>query len=146
METIKYRPVRTVIFRLYSAIKVNASLTIDFLYSTSTSSLSLLGYSSVAVLQPQLSELIMSFFYKLLHAKLFPPSYPTASFAGKTVLVTGGNCGLGFEAAIKLVTLGATTVILACQNPKKGEAAVAEMERRMCRVGVLRSWELDMNN
>ena len=88
----------------------------------------------------------MSFFYKLLHAKLFPPSNPTASFAGKTVLVTGGNYGLGFEAAIKFVTLGATTVILACRNPKNGEAAVAEMERRTGRVGVLRwSWELDMN-
>lgn len=74
------------------------------------------------------------------------PAFISDSLAGKTVLVTGGNCGLGFEAAIKLVTLGATTVILACQNPKKEEAAVAEMERRMGRVGVLRSWELDMNN
>ena len=87
----------------------------------------------------------MSFFYILLHAKLFPPSNPTASFAGKTVLVTDGNCGLGFEAAIKFITLGAATVILACRNPKNGEAAIAEMERRTGRVGVLRSWELDMN-
>ena len=128
-------------------MKVNVSLTTDSLYSTSTSWLSLLGYSSVAMLQPPyLSEVIMSFFYKLLHAKFFPPSNPTASFAGNTVLVTGGNCGLGFQAAIKFVTLGAATMILACRNPKNGEAAVAEMERRTGRVGVLRSWELDMTS
>ena len=88
----------------------------------------------------------MSFFYNLLHAKLFPPANPTASFAGKIVLVTGANCGLGFEAATKFVTLGATTVILACRNPKKGEAAVAAIEQRTGITGVLRSWELDMNS
>ena len=88
----------------------------------------------------------MSFFYNLLHAKLFPPVNPTVSFAGKVVLVTGANCGLGFEAATKFVTLGATTIILACRNPKKGEAAVAAIEQRTGITGVLWSWELDMNS
>lgn len=88
----------------------------------------------------------MSFFYNLLHAKFFPPSDPTVSFAGKTVLVTGGNCGLGFEAALKFVTLGAKNVVLACRSLEKGDAAVADIEKRTGRKGVLRSWQLDMNS
>ena len=88
----------------------------------------------------------MAFFYNLLHAKFFPPSNPTVSFAGKTVLVTGGNCGLGFEAALKFVTLGAKTVVLACRSPEKGNAAAAAIEKRTGRTGVLRSWKLDMNS
>ncbi|KAK4157708.1 hypothetical protein C8A00DRAFT_29392 [Chaetomidium leptoderma] len=35
-----------------------------------------------------------------------PPADPTVSFAGKTVLVTGANTGLGLEAAVKYATLG----------------------------------------
>ncbi|MCJ1455032.1 hypothetical protein MMC28_005386 [Mycoblastus sanguinarius] len=88
----------------------------------------------------------MSFLYKLLAAKFSPPSNPTVSFAGKTVLVTGANCGLGFEAALKFVTLGAKTVVLACRSLEKGDAAVAEIEKRTGRQGVLRSWKLDMND
>lgn len=88
----------------------------------------------------------MSFFYNLLHAKFFPPSDPAVSFAGKTVLVTGGNCGLGFEAALKFVTLGAKNVVLACRSLEKGDAAVADIEKRTGRRGVLRSWQLDMNS
>lgn len=88
----------------------------------------------------------MAFFYNLMHAKFFPPSNPAVSFAGKTVLVTSGNCGLGFEAALKFVTLGAETVVLACRSPEKGDAAVAQIEKRTGRKGVLRSWKLDMNS
>ncbi|CAD6583224.1 MAG: hypothetical protein ASARMPRED_001265 [Alectoria sarmentosa] len=88
----------------------------------------------------------MASFYNLLHAKFFPPSNPAVSFAGKSVLVTGANCGLGFEAALKFVTLGAKTVVLACRSPEKGDAAVAEIEKRTGRKGVLHSWKLDMNS
>ncbi|EHL01191.1 hypothetical protein M7I_2884 [Glarea lozoyensis 74030] len=34
-----------------------------------------------------------------------PPKDPTLSFAGKTVLVTGSNTGLGYEAALKFAVL-----------------------------------------
>ncbi|KAJ5315392.1 hypothetical protein N7476_005699 [Penicillium atrosanguineum] len=34
-----------------------------------------------------------------------PPANPTTSFAGKTILITGANVGLGFEAALKFATL-----------------------------------------
>ncbi|ROW13542.1 hypothetical protein VPNG_04379 [Cytospora leucostoma] len=56
-----------------------------------------------------------------------PPSDPTVSFAGKTVLVTGANTGLGFEAAVKFARLGASRLILAVRTPSKGEEAKARI-------------------
>ena len=88
----------------------------------------------------------MSFLYSLLHDKFHPPSNPTSSFSGKKVLVTGANCGLGFEAALKFTTLGASTVILACRSSAKGEAAAKQIQQQTGRTGVVRVWELDMNN
>jgi NAD(P)-dependent dehydrogenase (short-subunit alcohol dehydrogenase family) len=43
--------------------------------------------------------------------------------AGKTIVVTGGNSGLGFEAARKLVGRGAH-VVLACRDPRKAREAI----------------------
>jgi len=42
--------------------------------------------------------------------------------SGKTIIVTGGNSGLGFEAVKALSAKGAET-ILTCRNTKKGESA-----------------------
>ncbi|KAK0619667.1 hypothetical protein B0T14DRAFT_603418 [Immersiella caudata] len=50
-----------------------------------------------------------------------PPADPTVSFAGKTVLVTGSNTGLGFEAAVKYSALGASKLILGVRTAEKGE-------------------------
>ncbi|KAH6650459.1 hypothetical protein F5144DRAFT_478386 [Chaetomium tenue] len=50
-----------------------------------------------------------------------PPADPTVSFAGKTVLVTGANTGIGFEAAVKYSALGADLLILGVRNLEKGE-------------------------
>ncbi|KAL8658815.1 MAG: hypothetical protein Q9202_007418 [Teloschistes flavicans] len=87
----------------------------------------------------------MSFLYSLLYSKLHPPLPPTSSFQHRTVLVTGANCGLGFEAALKFVSLGATSVILACRSPAKGEDAKREIEARTgCARDVLSVLPLDM--
>lgn len=50
-----------------------------------------------------------------------PPADPNVSFKGKTVLVTGANAGLGFEAAVKYSALGADKLILAVRTAEKGE-------------------------
>jgi NAD(P)-dependent dehydrogenase (short-subunit alcohol dehydrogenase family) len=45
---------------------------------------------------------------------------------GRTVLVTGANSGLGFRSAEALAAHGAR-VLMACRNPEKGEAALADV-------------------
>ena len=49
-----------------------------------------------------------------------------SSLAGKTAVVTGGNSGIGFEAARGLLALGAR-VILACRSRERAEAAAEQL-------------------
>ncbi|KAL2378747.1 hypothetical protein RJZ90_005797 [Blastomyces dermatitidis] len=75
-----------------------------------------------------------------------PPADPKTSFAGKTVLITGANVGLGFEAAIKFAALGASNLILGVRSLPKGEQAKAKIEARTgCSAGVIQLIELDMS-
>ena len=73
-----------------------------------------------------------------------PPKDTHPSFTGQTVIVTGANVGLGFEASVKFVQLGAAKVILAVRTLSKGEEAKEKIEARTGRKGVLDIWHLDM--
>lgn len=57
---------------------------------------------------------------------------------GRTFVITGGNSGIGLEAARALAHKGAL-VVIACRDPKKGEAAAADIrgDRRDIRVEVV---------
>ena len=75
------------------------------------------------------------------------PPNPTASFKGKTVIVTGANVGLGKEACRKLVHLGASLVIIACRNVDKGKAAAKDIQSTTsCSPDILRAWPLDLSS
>ncbi|KAL2435009.1 Short-chain dehydrogenase/reductase ffsI [Exophiala dermatitidis] len=71
---------------------------------------------------------------------------PQTKFTNKTVLVTGANSGLGFEAATKFTALDAKRVILAVRDVSKGEQAKAIIESRTGKKDVLEVWQLDMNS
>lgn len=73
--------------------------------------------------------------------------YPKSSFAGKTVIITGSNTGLGKEAARHIARLGAETLILAVRSLENGEAAKQDIERTTkCGKDVIQVWHLDMAN
>ncbi|AEO69927.1 uncharacterized protein THITE_2057134 [Thermothielavioides terrestris NRRL 8126] len=72
---------------------------------------------------------------------------PSASFAAKTVVITGGNAGLGKEAAKHIVRLGAAKVILGCRSLDRGNSAKREIEALLkCSPDVVEVWELDLES
>jgi NAD(P)-dependent dehydrogenase (short-subunit alcohol dehydrogenase family) len=90
----------------------------------------------------------MAGFIHLLHQKYNPPALTENTFSGKTILITGGTSGLGFEAAKKLAALDAFTVIITARDPAKGQRAKDEIEF-VCRDRAIddldiQVWPLDM--
>lgn len=75
------------------------------------------------------------------------PPVPTASFNGKTAIVTGASSGLGLEACKWMVRLGASKVILACRNVEKANAALKDIEATTsCSPDTLQVWHLDLSS
>ncbi|KAL2201665.1 NAD(P)-binding protein [Sarocladium strictum] len=71
---------------------------------------------------------------------------PQKSFKAQTVIITGSNTGLGFEAAKHITRLEASRVILAVRSPQKGDAAKSAIESATGRQGVVEVWPLEMDN
>jgi len=78
-----------------------------------------------------------------------PPLDPTTSFAGKTIVITGANSGLGFEAALKVYQLHCSRLILGVRSLSKGLMAKDEILRRAGlgeEAGEIEVWECDMDD
>lgn len=86
----------------------------------------------------------MGFLYSQLFKRL---PYPAGSFAGKTVVVTGSNVGLGKEAARHYARLGASKIILGVRSLEKGQAAKQDIESTTgIAKNVIQVWHLDMGS
>lgn len=77
---------------------------------------------------------------------LVTPQLPQTTFEGQTIIVTGGNAGLGLEAVRHFVQMKAKKVIIACRSLKKGETAKADIEASTGRNGVVEIMEVDLSN
>ena len=89
----------------------------------------------------------MAALYRFIYSKWYPPAPPSTSFAGKTVLVTGANTGLGFEAAKHYLNLDAAHLIIAVRSLDKGSAAKARLEQAYPnKKDVIDVLPLDMNS
>lgn len=99
---------------------------------------SLFSLSAMAQRNP---SAFASFVYRQLTASV---PVPQQSFLGQTVIITGANTGLGFEAAKHIVRLGAEKVILGVRTLSKGEEARAAIESSAEKSGVVEVWQVDM--
>jgi NAD(P)-dependent dehydrogenase (short-subunit alcohol dehydrogenase family) len=83
-------------------------------------------------------------FWKLMFS--CSPAIPVCTeLAGKTVLVTGANVGLGFEAVRNFLRSRPGLVLMGVRSMDKGQAAAAVLGREFpdARIEV---WELDMES
>jgi retinol dehydrogenase-12 len=84
---------------------------------------------------------------QVLYDQIFvTPALPNTDCTGRTIIVTGGNTGLGKEAARHIVKLNAERVIITSRTTSKGEAAAKDIEQTTGRKGVVEVWDLDLQN
>lgn len=90
---------------------------------------------------------IMSGLFRLLKSKFDPPHIPSGTrFDGQTIVITGVALGgLGYEAALHFVILGAAKVIITARNMDRGNVAKDALEASSGRTGVVKVRELDMD-
>ena len=84
------------------------------------------------------------FFHNQFRAKPQWPA-PNKTLAGKTAIITGGNTGLGYEAALQLLAIQLSHLILAVRSPQRGEAAAVKLRQRYPKANI-EVWQLDMSS
>lgn len=84
------------------------------------------------------------FFNNQFRAK---PHWPdrNKSLSGKTAIVTGSNTGLGYEAALQLLDLKLSHLIVAVRSLERGEAAAVKLRKLHTRASI-EVWQLDMSS
>ncbi|KAF1850819.1 NAD(P)-binding protein [Cucurbitaria berberidis CBS 394.84] len=74
-----------------------------------------------------------------------PPIPPAIDLAGKTVLVTGSNIGLGLECSRQFLNLRPSRLIMAVRSLPKGEAAAVSLRAEFPDAKI-EVWQLDMES
>jgi retinol dehydrogenase-12 len=87
-------------------------------------------------------------FHEFLYAQLITtPPVPTVSLFGQTIIITGGNRGLGFEAAKHMVRLGASKLILGVRSVSAGETAkTAILKANPSTSTDIEAWPIDLTS
>ena len=90
----------------------------------------------------------MPSFGDFVHAQfLLKIPAPSASFASKTVIVTGANGGLGKEIVKHIIRLGASKVIFGCRSRIRGNQAKEEIEGLLkCGPAIIEIWDVDLES
>jgi NAD(P)-dependent dehydrogenase (short-subunit alcohol dehydrogenase family) len=73
-----------------------------------------------------------------------PPKPVSDDYTGRNIIVTGATSGIGAEAVYKFAALGASKVIIAARDLKKGESTKSALAARLGRAHQLEVWHLDM--
>jgi len=71
-----------------------------------------------------MGKLSMTTWIRLQRRRRDPVRYKPGDLAGKTVLVIGGNGGIGFEACKHFARMTPARLVIACRSKEKGEAAI----------------------
>ncbi|KAJ9657661.1 hypothetical protein H2198_004189 [Neophaeococcomyces mojaviensis] len=81
-----------------------------------------------------------------LYSQFFvTPKIPTTPLNGQTLIITGSNTGLGFEAARHIARLNPTKLILAVRNLEAGAKARDEIiATTSCDPSIIEVWRLDL--
>ena len=70
---------------------------------------------------------------------------PRTNLAGRVIIVSGANTGLGYEAAQYFAAMQPAQLILAVRNPAKGKAAKEKLvAATKCDASTIHVWQLDM--
>jgi NAD(P)-dependent dehydrogenase (short-subunit alcohol dehydrogenase family) len=93
-------------------------------------------------LEPSHESFGKIFFQNQFRAK---PQWPAlgTTLSGKTAIVTGANTGLGYEAALQLLGLHLSRLVIAVRSLDKGEAAARKMRSQFPNA-TIEVWQLDM--
>lgn len=98
-------------------------------------------------IQPDFGAAIRRFLYSQFFRT---PPPPTQSFANQTIIVTGANVGLGFEAARHFYRLNCAKLILGVRTVSKGETAkediVRSVKHRSDGATAIEVWPLDLSS
>lgn len=89
---------------------------------------------------------IFGFLYSQYFVK---PPIPSSDLTGQTLIITGSNVGLGFEAARHIARLRPSRLILAVRTLSKGESARSQIlgdDRVDSSKTDISVWQLDMSN
>ncbi|KAN0106590.1 NAD(P)-binding protein [Hyaloscypha variabilis] len=70
---------------------------------------------------------------------------PNTTLEGKTAIVTGANTGLGYEAALQLLGLKLSKLIVAVRSLERGGVAAANFRKQFPKA-TIEVWQLDMSS